>query len=168
MVRPMMSISPPTRFDPNALCKPVGRYPSRASPMPLAAWRYGVQPSKMCLQIRFGTPRSRVLPSPIRISHRTARPACGCWNDMSCLMSFGQNSCFGESVGQAFAFVSTGNADIGFVSIAQVRALPEDARGSAWLIPRQLHDPIAQGRCVARPRQKQSRRPGFPNLFEKR
>lgn len=51
---------------------------------------------------------------------------------------------FGESVGQAFAFISTGNADIGFVSIAQVLALPEDASGSAWLIPRQLYSPIAQ------------------------
>ncbi|MEO1019176.1 MAG: molybdate ABC transporter substrate-binding protein [Pseudomonadota bacterium] len=51
---------------------------------------------------------------------------------------------FGESVGQAFAFVSTGNADLGFVSIAQVLALPEEARGSAWLIPRQFYAPIAQ------------------------
>ncbi|MFN3214625.1 MAG: molybdate ABC transporter substrate-binding protein [Henriciella sp.] len=50
----------------------------------------------------------------------------------------------GENVGQAFAFVSTGNAEIGFVSAAQVLALPEDARGSYWLVPRQLHEPIAQ------------------------
>jgi len=51
---------------------------------------------------------------------------------------------FGESVGQTFAFVSTGNANLGFVSAAQVLALPEDVRGSYWLVPRQLHDPIAQ------------------------
>lgn len=51
---------------------------------------------------------------------------------------------FGESIGQTFAFVSTGNADIGFVSAAQILALPESERGSYWLIPRQLHDPIAQ------------------------
>lgn len=51
---------------------------------------------------------------------------------------------FGESVGQAFAFVSTGNAEIGFVSAAQVLSLPEDSGGSYWLVPRQLHDPIAQ------------------------
>jgi molybdate transport system substrate-binding protein len=50
----------------------------------------------------------------------------------------------GENVGQAFAFVSTGNAEIGFVSAAQVLTLPEDARGSYWLVPRQLHEPIAQ------------------------
>lgn len=51
---------------------------------------------------------------------------------------------YGESVGQAFAFVSTGNAEIGFVSAAQVLALPEDARGAYWLVPTQLHEPIAQ------------------------
>lgn len=51
---------------------------------------------------------------------------------------------FGESVGQTFAFVSTGNADMGFVSAAQVLALPEDARGSYWLVPRPLHGSIAQ------------------------
>lgn len=51
---------------------------------------------------------------------------------------------YGESVGQAFAFVSTGNAEIGFVSAAQILALPEDARGGYWLVPTQLHAPIAQ------------------------
>jgi len=51
---------------------------------------------------------------------------------------------FGESVGQAFAFVSTGNAELGFVSAAQILVRPEATRGSYWLVPRQLHDPIAQ------------------------
>ncbi len=55
---------------------------------------------------------------------------------------------FGESVGQAFAFVSTGNAELGFVSAAQVLALPEDQRGSYWLVPRALHDPIAQDAVI--------------------
>jgi molybdate transport system substrate-binding protein len=51
---------------------------------------------------------------------------------------------FGESVGQTFAFVSTGNAQIGFVSAAQVLALPAGTAGSAWFVPPQLHAPIAQ------------------------
>ena len=51
---------------------------------------------------------------------------------------------FGENVGQTLAFVSTGNAQIGFVSAAQILVLPEDMEGSAWLVPPQLHDPIAQ------------------------
>lgn len=51
---------------------------------------------------------------------------------------------YGESVGQAFAFVSTGNAEIGLVSAAQVLALSDASEDSYWLIPHQLHDPIAQ------------------------
>lgn len=57
---------------------------------------------------------------------------------------------FGENVGQTFAFVSTGNAQIGFVSAAQVLALPEDAEGSAWFVPPQLHEPIAQDAVLLR------------------
>lgn len=51
---------------------------------------------------------------------------------------------FGENVGQTFAFIRTGNAQIGFVSAAQVLALPENTEGSAWFVPPQLHDPISQ------------------------
>ncbi|MEO1324291.1 MAG: molybdate ABC transporter substrate-binding protein [Pseudomonadota bacterium] len=57
---------------------------------------------------------------------------------------------FGENVGQTFAFVSTGNAQIGFVSAAQVLARPEDAEGSAWFVPPQLHEPIAQDAVLLR------------------
>ncbi|MEM9572504.1 MAG: molybdate ABC transporter substrate-binding protein [Pseudomonadota bacterium] len=51
---------------------------------------------------------------------------------------------YGESIGQTFAFLSTGNAELGFVAASQVLALPEPDRGGYWLVPRQLHDPIAQ------------------------
>lgn len=50
----------------------------------------------------------------------------------------------GESIGQAFSFVSTGNAELGFVALSQVL---EDGRirsGSAWVVPETLHSPIHQ------------------------
>ncbi len=50
----------------------------------------------------------------------------------------------GENVGQAFAFVSTGNAQVGFVSEAQVRSLPEARAGQSVRLDPRLHDPIAQ------------------------
>ena len=50
----------------------------------------------------------------------------------------------GESVGQAFAFVSTANAQIGFVSEAQVLSLPAPERNNFIRIEADLHDPIAQ------------------------
>ncbi|MBI2728747.1 MAG: molybdate ABC transporter substrate-binding protein [Polaromonas sp.] len=50
----------------------------------------------------------------------------------------------GESIGQAFSFISTGNAELGFVALSQVY---EDGRiksGSAWIVPENLHSPIRQ------------------------
>lgn len=50
----------------------------------------------------------------------------------------------GENVGQAFAFVQTGNAQLGFVARAQILSLPVERRGSFWTVPGDLHDPIRQ------------------------
>ena len=50
----------------------------------------------------------------------------------------------GESIGQAFSFISTGNAELGFVALSQVF---EDGRiksGSGWIVPENLHSPIRQ------------------------
>lgn len=51
---------------------------------------------------------------------------------------------FGENVAQAFSFVSTGNAEIGLVALAQVMGLDDARRGSFWIVPRQFHAPIEQ------------------------
>lgn len=50
----------------------------------------------------------------------------------------------GESIAQAWQFVSTGNAPMGFVALSQVMAGGRIARGSAWVVPARLHDPIRQ------------------------
>ena len=50
----------------------------------------------------------------------------------------------GESIGQTFSMVSTGNAELGFVAMSQVF---EDGRlksGSAWVVPANLHSPLKQ------------------------
>lgn len=50
----------------------------------------------------------------------------------------------GESIGQTFSFVYTGNAELGFVALSQVL---EDGRlksGSLWEIPQVLYQPIKQ------------------------
>ena len=51
---------------------------------------------------------------------------------------------YGENIGQTFAFVATGNAEIGFVAAAQLAALPAAERGSRWQPPAGMHDPIHQ------------------------
>ena len=51
----------------------------------------------------------------------------------------------GENIGQAFQFVRSGNAELGFVALSQI-ANPErqPETGSRWLVPEHLHAPISQ------------------------
>lgn len=46
----------------------------------------------------------------------------------------------GNSIAQAFQFVDTGNAEVGFVALSQVINAP----GSRWLVPQELYTPIRQ------------------------
>jgi molybdate transport system substrate-binding protein len=50
----------------------------------------------------------------------------------------------GESVAQAYQFVFTGNADLGFVARSQVQVPGQSRRGSYWLVPQNLHRAIRQ------------------------
>jgi molybdate transport system substrate-binding protein len=50
----------------------------------------------------------------------------------------------GESIGQTFSFVFTGNAEVGFVALSQVLEGGQLKSGSMWKIPQQLYNPIAQ------------------------
>ncbi|MGB1257494.1 MAG: molybdate ABC transporter substrate-binding protein [Thiolinea sp.] len=50
----------------------------------------------------------------------------------------------GENISQAFQFISTGNAELGFVAAAQVYRGGKLQRGSAWLIPDTYYTPIRQ------------------------
>lgn len=49
-----------------------------------------------------------------------------------------------ESIAQAFQFVSTGNAELGFVALSQVAVPGRPATGSYWRAPPQLHGEIRQ------------------------
>jgi molybdate transport system substrate-binding protein len=50
----------------------------------------------------------------------------------------------GENIAQAYQFVATGNAELGFVALSQVFKDGKVAEGSAWIIPASLHAPIRQ------------------------
>ncbi|HRQ96059.1 MAG TPA: molybdate ABC transporter substrate-binding protein [Candidatus Accumulibacter phosphatis] len=49
-----------------------------------------------------------------------------------------------ESITQAYQFVASGNAELGFVALSQVYREGRIAEGSGWIVPQQLHDPIRQ------------------------
>lgn len=50
----------------------------------------------------------------------------------------------GENIAQAFQFVNTENAQLGFVALSQVYADGKLSSGSAWIVPSHLHKPIQQ------------------------
>lgn len=55
----------------------------------------------------------------------------------------------GENIAQTYQFISTENAQLGFVALSQViAALDKIAQGSAWIVPAGLHPPIRQDAIV--------------------
>ena len=50
----------------------------------------------------------------------------------------------GDSVGKAYQFVKTGNADIGFVALSHVVRDGKLTAGSGWVVPEHLYEPIKQ------------------------
>lgn len=51
---------------------------------------------------------------------------------------------FGENISQTHQFVSTGNAELGFLALSQVIRDGKIGEGSGWVVPETLHAPIRQ------------------------
>lgn len=54
----------------------------------------------------------------------------------------------GDNIAQALQFVSTGNAELGFVALSQVAAPDKPATGSWWVVPARLYSPILQNAAL--------------------
>jgi molybdate transport system substrate-binding protein len=50
----------------------------------------------------------------------------------------------GENISQTHQFISTGNAELGFIALSQVIGNDKIAEGSGWAVPETLHAPIRQ------------------------
>ena len=50
----------------------------------------------------------------------------------------------GESIGQTYQFISTENAQLGFVALSQIFFDGRIAQGSAWVVPQSLHTSLKQ------------------------
>ena len=50
----------------------------------------------------------------------------------------------GENISQAFQFVVSGNAELGFVALSQLMQTDRQGKGSSWQVPDKLHAPIEQ------------------------
>ena len=54
----------------------------------------------------------------------------------------------GESIGQAYSFIATGNAALGFVALSQVFEDGKIKTGSGWIVPARLHTPLRQDAVI--------------------
>lgn len=83
----------------------------------------------------------------------------------------------GENIAQTYQFISTGNAELGFVALSQVidngkasapahapylRPVGKIASGSGWIIPSNLHSPILQDAILLK---KGAENPAAPALL---
>jgi molybdate transport system substrate-binding protein len=50
----------------------------------------------------------------------------------------------GDSIGQAFQFVATENAELGFVALSQIWMEGRITQGGAWVVPQSLYTPLKQ------------------------
>ena len=57
----------------------------------------------------------------------------------------------GESIAQAYQFVATGNAELGFVALSQVTLPGRKATGSLWRVPENLYTEIRQDAVLLKP-----------------
>ncbi|QDD91201.1 molybdate ABC transporter substrate-binding protein [Pseudomonas oryzihabitans] len=57
----------------------------------------------------------------------------------------------GQSITQAYQFVATGNAELGFVALSQIYQDGKLKEGSAWIVPADLYQPIRQDAVLLEP-----------------
>ena len=57
----------------------------------------------------------------------------------------------GDSIGQAYGMVASGNAGLGFVAMSQVFEAGLLKSGSAWVVPASLHSPLRQDAVLLMP-----------------
>lgn len=68
----------------------------------------------------------------------------GLWNEMK------KKAVRGENIGQAYQFVGSGNAELGFVALSQVVNSDKPIAGSWWEVPQSLYTPIEQQAVLLR------------------
>jgi molybdate transport system substrate-binding protein len=82
--------------------------------------------------------------APYGAAARETLTARGLWEALMPRLAMGQD------IGQAYAFVQTRNAELGFVALAQLRQPGKQIEGSYWIVPESLHRPIEQEAVLLR------------------
>mgnify|MGYP006094242249 FL=1 len=76
--------------------------------------------------------------APYGIATREALVSMGLWKNME------KKLIRGENIAQAFQFIHSGNAELGFVSLSQLMSPNFSEKGSFWKVPQSFYNPIEQ------------------------
>ena len=60
-------------------------------------------------------------------------------------------SVYGENIAQAYQFVESENAALGFVALSQIWQDGQLRQGSMWLVPQSLYTPLRQDAVLLEP-----------------
>ncbi|MDX8379028.1 MAG: molybdate ABC transporter substrate-binding protein [Gallionella sp.] len=76
--------------------------------------------------------------APYGLAAKQTLAGLGLWNTLQ------EKLVLGENITQAWQFVATENAKLGFVALSQIMKSGQVTRGSWWIVPSKLHQPIRQ------------------------
>ncbi len=79
------------------------------------------------------------------------RAAVQVMQKLSVLTSIEPRVVQGESITQTFQFVSTGNAQLGFVALSQITENGKLKSGSVWIVPENMHEQLRQDAVLLNP-----------------
>ena len=82
--------------------------------------------------------------APYGIATKETLVSMGLWKNMD------KKLVRGENIAQAFQFINTGNAKLGFVSFSQLMSPHFSLVGSFWEVPKSLYNPIEQQAVLLR------------------
>ena len=76
--------------------------------------------------------------APYGVAAQEVLEKLGVWNTLQSKLVLG------ESITQTYQFVSTENAELGFVAYSQVKGDSKETKGSVWLIPQNFYSLLKQ------------------------
>ena len=82
--------------------------------------------------------------APYGIAAKETLVSMKLWQDMN------EKIVRGENIAQTFQFISSGNAELGFVSYSQIKDPNFNLGGSFWLVTQSLYNPIEQQAVLLR------------------
>lgn len=94
--------------------------------------RGGILRSDRFAKLAIANPKT----APYGAAARQVMQHLGVWSRLEARLVYGEN------IAQTFQFVSSGNATLGFVALAQLN--DRKAQGSRWPVPEALHAPLRQ------------------------